>query len=404
MALLKASFRGVEFEVTDSELTVGRRNQVFEYPQRDIPYVEDLGRSARTIRISAFVVGDDYVERMGKLIAALEEDGSGTLIHPWLGQMTVTPKSASTVSYSTALRTASVKLEFVESGEYKFPTTASDTKTVARAKAQAVQDTAILKFAKNFSVSGAQDFVKKSLANSLASYFGSDSLKSVAAAFKMSDDVLAVASGAASLIEQKPLALATAIASALSLGPYVSSVASWRSAAARIGQLLESESWSSAEQSYVSGTTAELIAENGEELESLIRSVEASNLIGAASLIGTEQDRTDESASTAVMGYEEMIAARDGILSALDAEMLRADDTDLYLALEAGRLAAWEDMTERAEKSARIVDYTPNAVLPALVIAYDYYGDASREAEIVERNNLRNGGFVPAQPLKLLSE
>lgn len=404
MALLKASFRGVEFEVTDSELTVGRRNQVFEYPQRDIPYVEDLGRSARAIRLSAFVVGDDYVERMGKLIAALEEEGSGTLIHPWLGQMTVTPKSASTVSYSTALRTASVKLEFVESGEYRFPTSGTDTVTVARAKAQAVQDTAILRFAKNFSVSGAQDFVKRAVANDLASVFKGETLKSVAAAFGMSDDVLAVANGALSLVDQEPLALANTIASAIGLGPYVSSVNSWRRAASQIERLLASDSWSSLGQTYVSGTTKEQIAENSAEIESLIRSVEAANLIGAASLIGTEQDRTGESSSTAVMGYDEMIAARDGILSALDAEMLRADDTDLYLALEAGRLAAWEDMTERAEKSARIVDFKPNTVLPALVIAYDYYGDASREAEIVERNNIRNGGFVPAQTLKLLSE
>lgn len=404
MALLKASFRGVEFEVTDSELTVGRRNQVFEYPQRDIPYVEDLGRSARAIRLSAFVVGDDYVERMGKLIAALEEEGSGTLIHPWLGQMTVTPKSASTVTYSTALRTASVKLEFVESGEYRFPTSGTDTVTVARAKAQAVQDTAILRFAKNFSVSGAQDFVKRAVANDLASVFKGESLKSVAAAFGMSDEVLAVANGALSLVDQKPLALANTIASAIGLGPYVSTVNSWRKAASQIERLLASDSWSSLGQTYVSGTTKEQIAENSAEIEALIRSVEAANLIGAASLIGTEQDRTDESSGTAVMGYEEMIEARDGILASLDEEMLRADDTDLYLALEAGRLAAWEDMTERAEKSARIVDFKPNAVLPALVIAYDYYGDASREAEIVERNNIRNGGFVPAQTLKLLSE
>lgn len=404
MALLKASFRGVEFEVTDSELTVGRRNQVFEYPRRDIPYVEDLGRSARAIRLSAFVVGDDYVERMGKLIAALEEEGSGTLIHPWLGQMTVTPKSASTVTYSTALRTASVKLEFVESGEYRFPTSGTDTVTVARAKAQAVQDTAILRFAKNFSVSGAQDFVKRAVANDLASVFKGESLKSVAAAFGMSDEVLAVANGALSLVDQKPLALANTIASAIGLGPYASTVNSWRKAASQIERLLASDSWSSLGQTYVSGTTKEQIAENSAEIEALIRSVEAANLIGAASLIGTEQDRTDESSGTAVMGYEEMIKARDGILAALDEEMLRADDTDLYLALEAGRLAAWEDMTERAEKSARIVDFKPNAVLPALVIAYDYYGDASREAEIVERNNIRNGGFVPAQTLKLLSE
>jgi prophage DNA circulation protein len=42
--------------------------------------------------------------------------------------------------------------------------------------------------------------------------------------------------------------------------------------------------------------------------------------------------------------------------------------------------------------------------MPALVLAYDYYGDASRDSEIIERNNVKHGGFVPSEPLKMLNE
>ena len=35
---------------------------------------------------------------------------------------------------------------------------------------------------------------------------------------------------------------------------------------------------------------------------------------------------------------------------------------------------------------------------------YDYYGDASRDSEVAERNNIRHAGFCPAVPLKILSE
>ena len=48
--LQKASFRGVPFEVTSASLTAGRRTVVHEYPQRDKPYVEDLGRASRKLR------------------------------------------------------------------------------------------------------------------------------------------------------------------------------------------------------------------------------------------------------------------------------------------------------------------------------------------------------------------
>ena len=61
--LLPASFRGVPFEVSSGSLKGGRRTVVHEYPQRDKPYVEDLGKAARQITIEAFFVGDNYIDR-----------------------------------------------------------------------------------------------------------------------------------------------------------------------------------------------------------------------------------------------------------------------------------------------------------------------------------------------------
>ena len=61
-------------------------------------------------------------------------------------------------------------------------------------------------------------------------------------------------------------------------------------------------------------------------------------------------------------------------------------------------------MTERADDNARLIEFTPPEVMPAVVLAYEYYGDANRDREIVERNNIRHGGFVPTSPLKLLSK
>ena len=76
--LQKASFRGVPFEVTAASLTAGRRTVVHEYPQRDKPYVEDLGRASRKLTIKAFVVGSDYLARAQRLLAAIEKPGPGT--------------------------------------------------------------------------------------------------------------------------------------------------------------------------------------------------------------------------------------------------------------------------------------------------------------------------------------
>ncbi len=58
--LLPATFRGVPFEV-DAHDTVaaGRRAHVHEYPGRDDPWTEDLGRRTSEYTLDAYLVGDN---------------------------------------------------------------------------------------------------------------------------------------------------------------------------------------------------------------------------------------------------------------------------------------------------------------------------------------------------------
>lgn len=86
--LRPASFRGVPFQV-DDEGTFGRRVQVHEYPNRDKPYTEDLGRAARRFTINAYLVGDDFFEVRDRLIVAIDTPGPGTLVHPYYGEIAV---------------------------------------------------------------------------------------------------------------------------------------------------------------------------------------------------------------------------------------------------------------------------------------------------------------------------
>jgi prophage DNA circulation protein len=80
-----ARFRGVPFHVGTSEMSGGRRVVRHEYPQRDEPFAEDMGRKARTFPVEGYVLGDDYLEQMAALITALEEPGVGELVHPYHG-------------------------------------------------------------------------------------------------------------------------------------------------------------------------------------------------------------------------------------------------------------------------------------------------------------------------------
>jgi prophage DNA circulation protein len=47
----------------------------------------------------------------------------------------------------------------------------------------------------------------------------------------------------------------------------------------------------------------------------------------------------------------------------------------------------------------------PQATQPALVLAYSLYEDASRDADIIARNNVRHPGFVPGgRTLEVLAD
>ena len=41
MTLRKASYEGIPFEVDNASLTFGRRTVIHQFPQRNVPFVED---------------------------------------------------------------------------------------------------------------------------------------------------------------------------------------------------------------------------------------------------------------------------------------------------------------------------------------------------------------------------
>lgn len=91
-----ASFRGIPFAIVSGEGVYGRRQAVHEYPYRNTAWVEDLGRGTRKFTLRGFIVqgslvydAPDVMTQRDSLVAACEMDGPGTLVHPTLGELTV---------------------------------------------------------------------------------------------------------------------------------------------------------------------------------------------------------------------------------------------------------------------------------------------------------------------------
>lgn len=88
LTLQDASWMGIPFVLTETEPTDGRRVVVHEYPKRDMPYVEDLGRANQVIPIKGYLCGDDvYEQRDAFKKACATTINLGTLVHPSLGSI-----------------------------------------------------------------------------------------------------------------------------------------------------------------------------------------------------------------------------------------------------------------------------------------------------------------------------
>lgn len=88
--LLPASFKGISFFVRDEVMSEGGRRVILhDYPNSSQRYVEDLGQLPQKFTVTAFVTGDDFLNRAEQLEKALQEQGPGKLSMPTFGLLTV---------------------------------------------------------------------------------------------------------------------------------------------------------------------------------------------------------------------------------------------------------------------------------------------------------------------------
>lgn len=114
--LRPASFRGVEFHVSAGSRSSGRRGIEFEYPKRDDPYFEDLGRIARRWSVTGYVLGSDYQRQADALENALIAPEPGNLVHPTMRTMRVVCQPYTRTEKKTEGGYAEFDMIFLEAG------------------------------------------------------------------------------------------------------------------------------------------------------------------------------------------------------------------------------------------------------------------------------------------------
>lgn len=118
--LQPATYNGVGFKVDVNTRASGRRNANHEFPKRDIPYAEDMGRKSRKFTVTGYVIGSTYTSERDALINQLEKAGPGQLVLP-TGMQSIGTGQVSVDTYSVSERRerggiATFEMTFIEFG------------------------------------------------------------------------------------------------------------------------------------------------------------------------------------------------------------------------------------------------------------------------------------------------
>lgn len=136
--LQPGSWRGVGFVMDVAETHAGRRVAIHEYPYRDTAWVEDLGKLPRQFMVQAYLVGDDVYAQRDAMVRACEQAGSGTLVHPTMGSVTVVLLDFSVQDRRERGRYVEIALHFMLAGDVRYPATAISSAAAVTKAAHAV--------------------------------------------------------------------------------------------------------------------------------------------------------------------------------------------------------------------------------------------------------------------------
>lgn len=387
------SFRGATFRTEFHARTGGRRVVTHEFPGRDEPVTEDLGRTARTFSIDCWVAGADYRADRDALLDAIEAFGPGLLVHPFYGSMQVNVMTFQQTEDTLEGGMCRFRIDFTEAGVPVAVPAALDGAALAGSEADAVLAGAAGEFANDFSIGNVADFVSNGAADLVSA--AADLTQFVAAAqggigpaLRAFDAGLRFLPANLQLLLREPVRLGQAIVGLVSTVQALGS-----NGRVRVESFMTMTGFGDRLKPVVGTTPSrQRQADNQAAFVHLYTSAAAAELVRAAS-------------RTSFASYEDAAIMRDRVSARLDTLAMQAADAgedERAAAFDRLRRAAVRDIAQRGGTLARVHDLPINATQPALRIANRLYGTGqgaggvdARAADIASRNRVRHPGFVP---------
>lgn len=424
--LLPASFRGVPFGVFADEIGGGRRVAVHQYPGREEPWAEDMGRGARSFRFRGFIVDGDVAFAGGPiqlqralLIAALEKAGPGLLIHPTLGPVQVSVPRFSVGADLGAGKLSTIDLEFVEAGKRTYPsllTKSSGLLTASNLMKAAIAVDGIRAIALAARAGGRHSelaIVGGTWSDRVRS-LGEDATALHRLAAQLPGSYGRFAGGGNQGVDGRVIAaeqtLPDLVATASADRVEIAAALARLDAGIAIADLSDPVTLPDLVQAVVDALAA-ACADPADAIRLLVQLLifgptrpEAGTAIGAAVcamfrraavarlviVAGTYQPSSSDDASALILMLGDLLA----IVADVAAD---AGEDESFRAARAARAAIVQDLRSRGATLPKVRAFTMHAALPSLALAQRFYRDAARAAQLEEQAAPVHPLFMPAR-------
>ncbi|MDT6918587.1 DNA circularization protein [Pseudomonas atacamensis] len=406
--LLPASFRGVGFWIDQAKTPVGRKGQLHEYPQRDLPFFEDLGQQAKTHDLTAFIIGPDCLEQRDKLLKALEQ-GRGELVHPWLGRLQVKVGECDMTHTRQGGGLVTFALKFYPDQPLPFPTATVSTQKVLLAKADGLLGSAVARFEQAMTLIKAARIGITNLRNSLTGVYDviKEQLKPLIEQYRQITELVKA-------VKELPKEVAAEFKGLLGDIKELKAFAKegYRGVIADVSQQLEAirkadapkittgKDTNAAAQAMADLVQDTLIVKVAQWVASMPVATRAMQLPSTPTVA---QQAHQQVTRPEVPATDDLQALQKDLVEALQGAKNKADP-EHYQAISDVQDALVAHLKAVASSGVRLVSKTFQESLPALVIAYKQFGDATRVTEVVQRNGVTNPLYLPQSDVKVSRE
>ncbi|HEY4254588.1 MAG TPA: DNA circularization N-terminal domain-containing protein [Roseomonas sp.] len=402
--LRPASLRGQGFWIDSSEDQPGRRWVAHEFPGRDQPWHEDLGKRSHDFAIEGLLIGDDVVQQAQAFRDAVEVAEPARLVHPWYGELDVTVIACKIRFDQGKGRIARLSLTLAKAGPLPAPDLFADLAQQVSRAIGGVTATVLAQVQRLRGLVGAADYlvgtatgIVAGLAGAMRSALAGAGLGTIAPVQRAIDALGSLGADAADPA-RAAVAIATAarqiagLAGGTAAPDAAASGVATGDPAAAFAALLALAGAAPPPPPVDDGTAGAALA--------IAAATDLGTLIAVT--LATEAARV--APNVAWTSREEAIAARDRLADLLGAAMDRAGEAgwdEVWRALSALRGDVVAEIAQRAAPLPRIAQLVLPAPLPASLLAYRLDGDRladvfDRGIALALRNHARHPGFLPA--------